>query len=154
MPKNLASQQTTVKVTPFTITNNTPSVNLSDSTADVETEVFSYQIPLGMNMGFRAEKWEDFFFFTLKTSAPASITSGTVRIKKADPTKTSFEEIWSGDASIFQGNIYDRNTRPRFSADVLLKQSQHLIVTFEGSDVVDDANSSYEFHGVKITESL
>jgi len=134
---------------PFSLTEDTTGITLSDSVANVETEIIAYQIPRNMSVAFKPG---DRFYLRLRTSVPATITSGTVRMYVADANKaTKFKVLEAPVTAVYanDGNISDREQMYFLAAGFARGPDEYIIITFEGSDVADDAQTELLLEGTQ-----
>lgn len=137
------------KRVPFVITEDKNGANVYTATASALTRVFQYQVPQGMHVILRAG---DSYYFTLYdgSTTPVAVTTGTFLMRKEDGSGTIMEEVASGTIARFGGNVYEKNQRPEFKADVLLMQSMILKVLINSATAISGDNSDFEIEAVAL----
>ena len=138
---------------PWSLTEKTPGITLTDSVSGIESEIVANQVPRNMSV---AVSPGNRFALRLQTSVPAEITDGTVRIYVADANKTTKFKIAEGPITAFNPNdgtnywlISDRDKRYLMAQGFGRGSDEFIIITFEGTDVVDDAQTLLLLEGTQ-----
>jgi len=138
---------------PWSLTEKTPGITLKDSVANVETEIIAYQIPRNMSIAVKAG---DRVALYLRTSVPADITVGTVRIYVADANKATKFKVWEGPIKALMAgssggtfNVDDREKMAFFPMGFSRSADEFILITFEGADVADDAQTKLLLEGTQ-----
>ena len=138
---------------PFTLTEKTPGITLTDSVTDVESEIVSYAVPRNMSVSFKPGSR---FALNLETSVPATIVAGTVRMYVADANKTTKFKVLEAPITALNPNdgtnywlVSDREKMYKLAQGFARGSDELLIITFEGTDVVDDAQTELILEGVQ-----
>ena len=138
---------------PWSLTELTTGITLTDSVADIESEIVSYQIPRNMSVAF---KKGDRIALYCRTAVPADITAGTIRIYIADANKATKFKVWEGplkalmcgsSSEVF--NVDDNEKRALLPAGFSRAEDEFILITFTGSDVVDDAHIALLMEGTQ-----
>lgn len=138
---------------PFTLTEETPGITLTDSVTDVESEIVEYQIPRNMSVAFKPGSR---FALRLQTSVPAEITAGTVRMYLQDANKTTKFKVLEQPITALNPNdgtnywlVSNRDLMHRLAQGFSRGSDELLIITFEGTDIADDAHTLLILEGVQ-----
>ena len=138
---------------PFTLTEETPGITLTDSVTLVESEIVEYQIPRNMSVAFKPGSR---FALRLQTAAEAEITAGTVRVYVSDANKATKFKVLEAPITALNPNdgtsywlVSDRDKMHRLAQGFSRGADELLIITFEGTDVADDANTLLILEGVQ-----
>lgn len=138
---------------PFTLTEQTPGITLTDSTTLVETEIVEYAVPRNMSVSFKPGSR---FAIRLQTDAEAEITDGTVRMYVADANKTTKFKVLEAPITALNPNdgttywlVSNRELMYKLAQGFARGSDELLIITFEGTDVADDANTKLILEGVQ-----
>ena len=136
---------------PWSLTEETPGITLTDSTTLVESEIVAYQVPRNMSV---AVSPGNRFAIRLKTAAEAEITAGTIRVYVADANKTTKFKICEGPITVFNPNdgttywlVSDRDKRYLMAQGFGRGSDEFIIITFEGTDVADDLQTNLLLEG-------
>ena len=125
---------------PFTLTLTTVGVVVSDSIADVETEIVDYTIPKGMAVAFRSG---DTIYLVVADSGDAQITVGTARVYIADANKVMKVKVAESPLASLDagGTPEDRTAQYSLKAGFSRGPDQHVLITVESATAVDIAQS-------------
>jgi len=134
---------------PLTLTEKSPEVTLYDSIADTESPIIEITVPRKQSWAFRAG---DKFYLFVATAAGTQITAGTVRVYKADATGKTIRMLMAEARVDELTELVDRNKMYTFLQGFALDSDEKIIVTFEGKDVADDAQTKFVITGVKVLE--
>jgi len=127
-----------------------------DSVANVESEIATYQVPKRMSIAFRQG---DRLAIYLATSAAAVITKGKIRIYVADANKATKFKVLETDVLALNPNdgtnywlVSDREKMFKLPAGYSRTSDEYIIITFEGADVADDAQTRILMEGVQFLQ--
>jgi len=141
---------------PFILNEKTSGVTLIDSVANVESEIVRFQVPKKVGIAVRAG---DRFAIYLRTSVPADITAGTLRMYVMDANKATRFKVLEGPLKAFMGGssagsftVDDRTKQFYMPAGFSRETDEWLIITFEGADVADDAQTRLILEGVQFMQ--
>lgn len=133
---------------PWSLTRDSTGITLTDSVANVETEIVAFQIPRNMSV---AVSPGNRLFVDLATAAEATIEKGTVRVYVADANKaTKFKIVevpikalnagatgTRTDPLISLGDPSDREKMHKLSSGFSRNSDEFILVTFQGADVAE-----------------
>lgn len=138
---------------PFTLTELTTGITLTDSVTAVESEIIAYQIPRNMSV---AIKKGSRLALRLKTAADAEIVAGTVRAYVADANKATRFKVLEAPITALNPNdgttywlISNRDLAYLIKQGFARGSDEFLLFTFEGTDVADDAKTNLILEGVQ-----
>ena len=138
---------------PWSLTEKTTGATLTDSVDNIESEVVSYQIPRNMSIAVGPGNR---FALYLRTSVPADITVGTIRVYVADANKATKFKVCEGPLKAFMAgssagnfNVDNREMRWLFPQGFSRSADQFILITFEGADVADDAQTKLLLEGTQ-----
>ena len=141
---------------PLILNEKSSGVTLLDSTANVESEIVRFQVPKKVSIGVRDG---DRFAIYLRTSAPADITAGTLRMYVMDANKATRFKVLEGPIKAFMAgssagtfNVDDREKRFLMPGGFSRETDEWLIITFEGASVADDVQTKLILEGVQFLQ--
>jgi len=141
---------------PLILNEKSSGVTLLDSTANVESEIVRFQVPKKVGIAVREG---DRFAIYLRTSVPGDITAGTLRLYVMDANKATRFKVLEGPLKAFMSgssagafNVDDRTKQFYMPAGYSRETDEWLIITFEGADVADDAQTKLLLEGVQFLQ--
>jgi len=141
---------------PLMLNEKSSGITLIDSVANVESEIVRYQVPKKVAIAVRAG---DRFALYLRTSVPADITVGTVRMYLMDAQKATRFKVLEAPIKAFMAGssggtfgVDDREKRFLMPAGFSRETDEWLIITFEGADVSDDAQTKFILEGTQFLQ--
>jgi len=142
---------------PWTLTEQSPGVTLSDGTPNAEAEVVVYQIPRNMSI---ACKPGSRFWFMARSTVPADLTRGIVRIYLADSNRATKFKVFEAPFSAVNAGASgapphpeasDREKRALLPSGFARGSDEYLIITYEdlAGETLDDAEIRMILEGVQ-----
>lgn len=126
---------------------------LTQNTANVESKIAEHQVPYGSYYSFRAG--QDTIFIKLFSTATGNpqITTGKIRIYKTDAKERQRSLIAEGRVTVFAEEV-DVNKMYFIRAPVVLRPTEKIIVTYEGSETVAQNLTQIRMTGVETRKVL
>jgi len=144
---------------PWTLTEYSTGVSLSDGTPNAEAEVVEYQVPRNMSIAVRKG---DRFAFYARDTADAELFVGIVRIKLADANKTTVFTVAefhigavgagaSGGKAAGMPEFADREKMAKIPVGFSRSSDEFLLITYEDKEgkTLDDAEIALILEGVQ-----
>jgi len=146
---------------PFSLTERSTGVTLSDGTANAEAEVVEYQVPRNMSVAFKPGAR---FLFYARDTADAELLDGIVRIKLADANKTTKFTVFEAPigavnagatggkvSTTFHDAVSDRERRALLHSGFARGSDEFLLITYEDFEgkTLDDAEIAFVLEGIQ-----
>lgn len=148
----VSSMGASLRALPICITEDMTGATIRSSIPNINSEIFSYQVPLGMHVVLR--EGDDYFMQLYDDSdTPVEVTKGTYQVVKSDPIEINQEIVSQGRLEEFRGDMYE-NRVPKFPMDICIRQGFKLIVKVKSDNPVSYFNSNFMFKGVQLVERL
>ncbi|NVM23520.1 MAG: hypothetical protein HWN68_17275 [Desulfobacterales bacterium] len=147
---------------PWSLTEYSTGVSLSDGVANTETEVVEFQVPRNMSVAVKAGAR---FAFYARDTADAELFDGIVRIVLADANKTSKFKVYEAPIGAVGGGASggkaagmvewaDREKMARVPAGFSRGSDEFLLITYEDKEgkVLDDTEIALLLEGVQFVK--
>ena len=139
-----------IKELPIRITVETPNVTVSDTTANVESDFITIQVPPKTTYVIKENDW---LYLKPKASDGSAITSGVVRVYKANATKTTKLKIF--EATLTQvSEQQDANKKAYFGTTFTADEYEYIIITLESGTAAAAAQLTSEDFTLTATQVI
>ncbi|MHA2038302.1 MAG: hypothetical protein ACW98X_17830 [Promethearchaeota archaeon] len=146
----ISSMGATLRALPIAITEKSAGVTIRSNQPHINSEIFSYQVPLGMHTVFR-ESDEFYMMLYDDSTTPVRVHKGTYEIRKTDALGHITEVVAQGSIREFTGTPYESRV-PRFPMDVAIRQSSKLEVYVNSEHPISYDANEFMFKGVQLVE--
>ncbi len=141
---------------PFRLTNLDPVMSEADGTAAVWSDIWKYQVPVGVALILKPEH---LFSLYLEDTSPAVVgdSSCSVKIEKRDSSGSDMLIAYGPALYMKSKEFQNRPLKARLSvaADgLIIEERQFLVIAALDDAAIDASDSYFELHVAKVRRSI
>lgn len=140
---------------PFTLYQNDPVISVADGTADTWTDIWKYQVPVGVSLILKPEHT----FSAYLEDAAAEVGSATcsVRIEKKDASESDTQIVYGPNLYIASKEFQDAKILAHLNvpaSGIIVNEREYLVVTVLDDGAIDESDSYFELRIAKVRKAL
>lgn len=141
---------------PFTLNNNDPVLELSDGTAGQYTDIWKYQVPVGVSLILKPEHT---FSLYLEDTGPAQVGDSTcsVRIEKKDASQSAAQLLYGENLYLVSKEFQDVKILAHLAIPpegIVVNEREYLVIAANDDTDIDESDSYFELRIAKVRKAL